>query len=178
LSNKKERVVGGGEERTQAGFKGSPEMFNGVEIGGVSGQEKQGMTGGFDQLSGGEGVVKAGVVQDNEAGWGQGRQQHLLKVSIDHLGITATFKDHRRSQLVIPAHPDDAGAFASFAGDFLINPLSPGRAAILTEKAVIDPAFVEIKDWSVRESLQFLLIEPALQLTPLAVFCEFFLKSI
>jgi hypothetical protein len=43
---------------------------------------------------------------------------------------------------------DDAGALALLAGDFLVDPFSAGSAAIEPVKAVIDPAFIQIKDRS------------------------------
>ena len=85
-------------------------------------------------------------------------------------------KHQRRDQLVVLGGRNNAGALPPFAGHRLINPLAPGRAAILTIQAVIHAAFVQVKDGSVVELFQFAPEEPPLHLVALAVFYEFFLE--
>ena len=82
-------------------------------------------------------------------------------------------KHPRRNQLVVLGGRNDAGACPPLAGHRLINPLTPGRAAILTMQAMIHAAFVQVKDGPAVERFEFAAEEPALDLVALAIGYEF-----
>ena len=106
---------------------------------------------------------------------GQFRQEHLLKASVHHFGVATALKDRRGDQLAMLRSRDNAGAFQSLAGHRLINPLTSGRAGMLTIQAVIHAAFVQIKDGPVVKLFELAPEEPPLHLVALAIFYEFFL---
>ena len=175
IGDKKKGVGGGSEVFAQAGLEGGPEMFDGVQVGGVGGQEEQLTTGRFDQPLRRRGLMESGVVQHDHAAWRQFRQQHLLKINVHHLGVATALKDQRRDQPALLRSRDNAGAFPPFSRHRLINPFAPGRAAMLTIQAVIHAALVEIKDGLAVELFQFAPEEPPLHFVALAIFYEFFL---
>jgi len=103
------------------------------------------------------------------------RQQQLFKTNVHHLCVARALKHQWRDQPSLLRSGDDAGAFPPFPGHCLVNPLAPGRAAILTIEAVIHAAFVQVKEGLTRQFFQFAPEEPPLHLVALAIFCEFFL---
>ncbi len=175
MGDKKEGVGSGGEVFAQAGLEGGPEMFDGIEVGGVGGQEKQLTTGGGGQPLRRRGLMKPGVVQHDHTTRRQRGQQHLFKINVHHFGVATALKDQRRDQLALLGGGDDAGALPPFARYGLINPLTPGRASVFTIQAVIHAAFVQVKDGPVVELFEFAPEEPPLHLVAFAVFYEFFL---
>ena len=150
-------------------------MFNGVEIGGIGGQEQQMAASGFHQLQGGRGVMETGVVQHDHAAGRQHGQQHLGKIKVHDCGVATALKGQRGDQPAVPESPDEAGSFPVPARDGLINPFAPGCPARFTIQAVIHAALVEVKEGLAAELFEFALEEPALHLAALAIFDEFFL---
>jgi len=175
ICDKKEGVGGSGEILTEAGLEGSPEVFDGVEVGRVRRQEQQLAASLFDQLLRGRRLMKPGVVQHDHTARRQRGQQHFVKISVHHLRVATALKHQRRHQLVLLGSGNDAGAFPPSACYGLINPLASGRASVFTIQAVIHAAFVEVKDGLAGQLFQFAAEEPPLNLVALAIFCEFFL---
>ena len=120
--------------------------------------------------------MKPGVVQHDHAARRQCGQQYLFKINVHHLRVATALKHQRRNQFVLLGGRNDAGAFPPFASYGLINPLAPGRAAILTIQAVIHAAFVQVEDGLTGQLFQFAPEEPPLDLVALAIFYEFFLE--
>ena len=77
-------------------------MFDGAEVGGVSGQKQQVTASGFDQFKRGRGLMKVGVVQHDHTARRQRGQQHFGKINVHHLRIATALKDQRRDQLAVP----------------------------------------------------------------------------
>ena len=175
IGDKKEGVGGGGEVFAQTGLEGGPEMFDGIEVGRAGRQKQELATGGSHQLLRRQGLMEPGVVQHDHAAGRQRRQQHLFEINVHHFGVATALKHQRGHQLAVLRGRNDAGAFPPFARHGLINPLAPGRAAILTIQAAIHAAFVQVKDGPPGQGFQFAAEEPSLDLVALAIFDEFFL---
>lgn len=101
MGDQKEGIGGGGEAFAEAGLEGGSEMFDGIEVWGIGGQEQQVTAGGLDQVQGGRRLMKAGVVQHDHAGRRQRRQQRLGKINVHHLRVATALKDQRSHQLVL-----------------------------------------------------------------------------
>ena len=175
MGNKKEGVGSVGQVFAQPGLERGPEMLDGIEVGGIGGQEEQLAARRRDQPLRRRGLMKTGVVQHDHAAWRQFGQQHLLKVGIHHLGVATALKHQRGDQFTVLRSGDDAGAFPPLARHRLVNPLASGRTAMLTIQPLIHAALVEVKDGLTRELFQFAAEEPPLHFVALAIFYEFFL---
>ena len=151
-------------------------MFDGIEVRGIGRQKHQATTSLFYQLGRCWRLMKAGVVQHNDTARRQSRQKNFFKISVDHLRVATSLKDHWRDQFALLGSGDNAGALPSLAGNFLINALASKSASMFTIEAVIHTAFVQIKDETVGQLFQFAPKQPPLHLVAFAVFCEFFLK--
>jgi len=150
-------------------------MFNGVEVGGIGGQEEQLTAGGFDQPERRWGLMKPGVVQHDHTARRQCGQEHLCKISVHHFRVATALEDQRGDQLALLGSGDDAGALPPLARHGLINPFAPRRASVFTIQPVIHAALVEVKDGPGGELFQFAAEEPPLDFVALAIFYEFFL---
>jgi hypothetical protein len=175
IGDKKEGIGGGGEVFAQAGFESGPEMLDGVEVGGIGGQEEQLTTCGLDQPLRRGRLVEPGVVQHDHTAGRQFGEEHLFKIHVHDFRVATALKDQRRDQLAPLGSRDNAGAFPPFARHGFINPLAPGGAALFTLQAVIHAALVEIKDGLAVEFFQLAPEQPSLDLVALAIFYEFFL---
>jgi hypothetical protein len=175
IGDKKEGVGGVGQVFAEAGFESGPEVFNGIEVGGIGGQEKQLATRSGDQPLRRGRLMEPGVVQHDHAALRQFGQQHLLKIGIHHFGVATALEHQRGNQLAILGSRNNAGSFPPFARHGLINPLTPGGAAILTIQPVVHAALVEVINGLAGEFFQLAAEEPPLNFVALAVFYEFFL---
>lgn len=163
------------QDSAEGCFERGPEMFDRVEIGRVSGQEKQFTARVGHQFLRAGRLVKTGVVQDDHTAAGQSGQQNLFKISVHHLGVATALKDKRSHQSGVLRNGNDAGAVAAAPRDFGIEPLPAWRAAIFLIQPMFDAALVEVKNFPTLQVFDRPPKEPPLHLISFAIFDEFFL---
>ena len=163
------------QDAAQRRFESGPEMFDRVEIGRVSGQEEQFTARVGHQFLRAGRLMKTGVVQDDHAAFGQGRQQHFFKIGVHHLGVAAAFKDKRSHQPGVLRNGNDAGAVAAAPRHFRIKPLPARSAARFLMQPMFYAAFVQVKNFPARQGCEFPSKQPPLHLISFPVFYEFFL---
>jgi len=159
----------------EAGFDGSPQVFDGIEVRRVGRQKQQRTAGRRPQRCRGRRLMAAGVVQHDHAARRQLRQKHQFKIRIHHLGVASARKGQRRDQLVVLAGGHDAGPFPVPAGHCFINPFTLGGATVFPIQPVIHAALVQIIHAGGGQLFQFAAEEPPLHFVALAIFDEFFL---
>ena len=148
----------------------------GLRSGGVGRKKKQLAARRRHQRRRGRRLMKPGVVQDNHAAFGQLRQQHFFKIGVHHLRVATALKHQRCHQTIVFGSGDDTGAFPASARHRRVNPFTSGGAAPLPIQPVIHAALVEVIHGLGGQPFEFAPEEPALDLVPLAVFYEFFLR--
>ena len=92
----------------QPRFYVSPDVFDGVEIWGVSREKEQGVPGIFDEFSGERAFVKPGIVENDDGFIFQGRQQMVGKPEVEKIRIAVPRISVRRSKFTIDQPRNEA----------------------------------------------------------------------
>ena len=151
-------------------------MLDGVEVGGVGGQEHQPAPGRLHERPRGRRAVEAGVVQHDHAPPRDRRQEHLREIRVHHGAVAIALEHHRAHEAAAAGRGDDARAPAPRPADLRVDPLPPGRARVRPVQAVVDAALVkEIHVGVPGQGAELPAEEPPPRLVPLAVPHEFFL---
>jgi len=134
---------GSGSGFAEQVLKLGEDLFDRVQVGRVLGQKEEFGSGATDGAANGFALVAAEIVHDHQIAWPERRDQHLLDISGEGLGVDRTVEHPGRLDAVMAERRDEGHGFPVAMGNLGDQPLparrpSPQRLHIGFRPGLID----------------------------------------
>ena len=127
----------------EQGFELGEDLFNGVEIRGVGGQEAQRGPHPLNGRPHGGTLVAAQIVHNDDIAWSECRQQTLFDIGQEAGAVDRAVEDARSGHTVVTQRRHEGEGLPVAVRPFRPQPLAPGAPAMAAGHVRLGPGLVQ-----------------------------------